>query len=156
MNINLTLFAQAAAFAAFIWFTYRFVWPPLMGAIEARQKQIADGLAAAEAGRTSFAKAEVKIGEMMKEAKGRSAEIIAQGEKLRNETVEQAKAEAKAEAERILAAAREEIQQELARARESLRDQLGDLVVAGASKILQREVDAKAHAELIASIQRQL
>ena len=82
MNINLTLFAQAAAFALFIWFTYRFIWPPLMGAIEARQKHIADGLAASEAGRNSLSKAEVKIGQMMTEAKHRSAEIIAQGEKL--------------------------------------------------------------------------
>ena len=127
-----------------------------MGAIETRQKQIADGLAAAEAGRNSLSKAEVKIGEMMKEAKNRSADIIAQGEKLKSETVEQAKAEAKAEADRILVAAKAEIQQEIARAKESLRDQLGDLVVAGASKILQREVDAKAHADLIASIKQQL
>ena len=156
MNINLTLFAQALAFAAFIWFTYRFVWPPLMGAIEARQKQIADGLAASDAGRQSLAKAELKIGDMMTEAKHRSAEIIAQGEKLKTETVEQAKAEAKVEAERILAAARAEIQQEIARAKESLRDQLGDLVVAGASKILKREVDAKAHADLIAAIRQEL
>ena len=156
MNINLTLFAQAAAFAAFIWFTYRFVWPPLMGAIEARQKQIADGLAAAEAGRSSFAKAEVKIGEMMKEAKSRSADIIAQGEKLKSETIEQAKADAQAEADRILAAAKAEIQQEVARAKDALRGQIGALAVAGASKILQREVDAKAHADLIASIKQQL
>lgn len=156
MNINLTLFAQAAAFAAFIWFTYRFVWPPLMGAIEARQKQIADGLAASEAGRQSLAKAELKIGEMMAEAKHRSADIIAQGEKLKSETIEQAKAEAKAEADRILAAAHAEIQQEIGRAKESLRDQLGDLVVAGASRILRREVDAKAHAELIATIKNEL
>jgi len=156
MNINLTLFAQALAFAAFIWFTYRFVWPPLMGAIEARQKQIADGLAASDAGRQSLAKAELKIGEMMTEAKHRSAEIIAQGEKLRTATVEQAKAEAKAEAERILAAAKAEIQQEVARAKESLRDQLGDLVVAGASKILKREVDAKVHADLIAAVRQEL
>lgn len=156
MDINLTLFAQALAFAAFIWFTYRFVWPPLMGAIEARQKQIADGLAASDAGRQSFAKAELKIGEMMTEAKHRSADIIAQGEKLRLETVEQAKAEAKVEAERILVAARAEIQQELGRAKESLRDQLGDLVVAGASQILKREVDAKAHADLIATIRQEL
>jgi F-type H+-transporting ATPase subunit b len=156
MNINLTLFAQALAFAAFIWFTYRFVWPPLMGAIEARQKQIADGLAASDAGRQSLAKAELKIGDMMTEAKHRSAEIIAQGEKLKTETVEQAKAEAKAEAERILAAARAEIKQEVARAKESLRDQLGDLVVAGASKILKREVDAKVHADLIAAVRQEL
>lgn len=156
MNINLTLFAQAAAFAAFIWFTYRFVWPPLMGAIEARQKQIADGLAASEAGRHSLAKAEVKISEMMTEAKSRSADIIAQGEKLKSEAIEQAKAEAKSEADRILAAAHAEIQQEIGRAKESLRDQLGVLVVAGASRILRREVDAKAHADLIAAIKNEL
>jgi F-type H+-transporting ATPase subunit b len=156
MNINLTLFAQAAAFAAFIWFTYRFVWPPLMGAIESRQKQIADGLAASDAGRQSLAKAELRIGELMTEAKHRSADIIAQGEKLKSETVEQAKLEAKAEAERILAAAKAEIQQEIARAKDSLRDQVGELVVAGAAKILKREVDAKAHAELIAAIRQEL
>jgi F-type H+-transporting ATPase subunit b len=156
MNINLTLIATAVAFAAFIWFTYRFVWPPLLGVIEARQKEIADGLAASEAGRASFAKAEAKIGQMMDEAKHRSAEIIAQGEKLHAETVEQAKAEAQAEAARILAAARAEIAQEVARAKEALRDQVGDLAVAGAAKILRREVDARAHAELLAALKQEL
>ena len=156
MNINLTLIAQAAAFALFIWFTAKFVWPPLMTAIEKRQKEIADGLAAADAGRQSFAKAEVKIGAMMTEAKGHAAEIIAQGEKLKSETVEQAKAEAKAEADRILAAAKAEIEQEVARAKEALRNQVGALAVAGATKILQREVNAAAHADLLAEIQREL
>ena len=152
MNINLTLIAQAAAFALFIWFTAKFVWPPLMTAIEKRQKEIADGLAAADAGRQSFAKAEVKIGAMMTEAKGHAAEIIAQGEKLKSETVEQAKAEA----DRILAAAKAEIEQEVARAKEALRGQVGALAVAGAAKILQREVNAAAHADLLAEIQREL
>ncbi|MBK7742280.1 MAG: F0F1 ATP synthase subunit B [Betaproteobacteria bacterium] len=156
MNINLTLFAQAAAFALFIWFTARFVWPPLMRAIEARQKQIADGLAAGEQGRQNLSTAEKRSADMLAEGKAKAAEIIAQGEKLKSETVEQAKAEAKAEADRILVAAKAEIQQEMARAKESLRDQLGDLVVAGASKILQREVDAKAHADLIAAIKQPL
>ena len=156
MNINLTLIAQAAAFALFIWFTAKFVWPPLMRAIETRQKEIADGLAAADAGRQSFAKAEVKIGEMMAEAKGHAAEIIAQGEKLKSETIEQAKSQAQAEADRILAAAKAEIQQEVARAKDALRSQIGALAVAGASKILQREVNAAAHADLLAEIQREL
>ena len=156
MNINLTLIAQAAAFALFIWFTAKFVWPPLMTAIEKRQKEIADGLAAADAGRQSFAKAEVKIGAMMTEAKGHAAEIIAQGEKLKTETVEAAKHDAKAEADRILVAAKAEIEQELARARESLRNQVSDLAVAGAAQILKREVDAKAHADLLAAIRQQL
>ena len=156
MNINLTLLMQAAAFAAFIWFTAKFVWPPLMGAIETRQKQIADGLAAGEQGRQSLASAEKRIADMLAEAKARSHEIIVQGEKLRSETVEAAKAEAKAEAERIIASAKAEIQQEVARAKESLRNQVSDLAVAGATKILKREVDAKAHADLLAAIRQEL
>jgi F-type H+-transporting ATPase subunit b len=106
MDINLTLFMQAAAFAAFIWFTAKFVWPPLMRAVDTRQKQIADGLAAGEQGRQSLASTEKRIGELMVEAKSRSSEIIAQGEKLKTETIEAAKAQAKAEADRILAGAR--------------------------------------------------
>jgi len=156
MDINLTLFMQAAAFAAFIWFTARFVWPPLMRAVDTRQKQIADGLAAGEQGRQSLANTEKKIAEMMVEAKQRSSEIIAQGDKLKTETIEAAKGQAKAEADRILAGAKAEIEQEIQRAREALRNQVADLAVAGASKILKREVDAKAHADLLAAIQREL
>jgi F-type H+-transporting ATPase subunit b len=127
-----------------------------MGAIETRQKQIADGLAAGEEGKQSLANAERRIADMLTEAKSRSSDIITQGEKLKTETVEAAKLEAKAEAERILAAARSEIQQEISRAKEALRDQVSDLAIAGATKILQREVDAKAHADLLASIRQQL
>jgi F-type H+-transporting ATPase subunit b len=156
MDINLTLLMQAVAFAAFIWFTAKFVWPPLMRAIETRQQQIADGLAAGEQGRQSLASAEKRIADMLAEAKSRSHDIIAQGEKLKSETVDAAKAEAKAEADRILAAAKAEIQQEVARAKEALRDQVADLAVAGATRILKREVDAKAHTELLAAIRQQL
>jgi F-type H+-transporting ATPase subunit b len=156
MDINLTLLMQAVAFAAFIWFTAKFVWPPLMGAIANRQKSIADGLAAGEEGRQNLANAEKRIADMLAEAKMRSSEIIAQGEKLKVETVDAARSEARAEAERILVAARAEIQQELSRARESLRNQVSDLAVAGASQILKREVDAKAHADLLAAIRQQL
>ena len=141
MDINFTLVMQAVAFGAFIWFTAKFVWPPLMGAIETRQKQIADGLAAGEAGKQSLANAERRIADMLSEAKTRSSEIIAQGDKLKTETVEASKAE---------------IEQELARARESLRNQVSDLAVAGAAQILKREVDAKAHADLLAAIRQQL
>jgi F-type H+-transporting ATPase subunit b len=156
MNINLTLLMQAGAFAAFIWFTAKFVWPPLMRAIEARQKTIADGLAAGEQGRQSLATAEKRIGDLMNEAKSKAAEIVAQGEKFRAETVEAARQEAKAEADRILVGARAEIAQEVARAKESLREQVASLAVVGAEKILAREVDAKAHADLLAAIQRQI
>ena len=152
MNINFTLFMQAIAFFAFILFTAKFVWPPLMRAIDTRQQQIAEGIAAGEEGRHSLANAEKRIADMVAEAKSRSSEIIAQGEKLKSETVDAAKTEA----ERILVAAKAEIQQELARAKEALRDQVADLAVAGAAKILKREVDAKVHADLLASIRREL
>ncbi|MEO8739452.1 MAG: F0F1 ATP synthase subunit B [Casimicrobiaceae bacterium] len=156
MNINFTLVMQAIAFFVFILFTAKFVWPPLMRAIETRQKQIADGLAAGEEGRQSLSKAEVQIQKLTADAKTRASEIIAQGEKLRTETVEHSKAEAKAEGERIIAAAKAEIQQEVMRAKEALRNQVADLAVAGAAQILKREVDPKAHAELLARIQKQL
>ena len=152
MNINFTLVMQAIAFFVFILFTAKFVWPPLMRAIETRQKQIADGLAAGEEGRQSLSKAEAQILKLTADAKTRASEIIAQGEKLRAETIEHAKTEG----ERILAAAKAEIQQEVMRAKESLRNQVADLAVAGAAQILKREVDPKAHAELLARIQKQL
>ncbi len=156
MNINLTLLMQAVAFFVFILFCAKFIWPPLMRAIETRQKQIADGLAAGEEGRQSLSKAETHIAQMMTEAKARVSEIIAQGEKLKNETIEQSKGAAKVEGDRILAAAKAEIEQEVFRAKESLRNQVAELAVAGAAKILKREVDPKVHAELLAGIQKQL
>ena len=156
MNFNLTLIMQAVAFLIFIWLCAKLIWPPLMAAIETRQKQIADGLAAGEQGKQSLASTERKIADMMTEAKQRSSEIIAQGDKLKNETIEAAKLQAKVEADRILAGAKAEIEQEIQRAREALRNQVADLAVAGASKILKREVDPKAHADLLAAIQREL
>jgi F-type H+-transporting ATPase subunit b len=154
MNFNLTLIMQAVAFTAFIWFCARFIWPPLMRAIETRQKQIADGLAAGEQGRKDLANAEKRDAQMLAEAKAKSAEIVAIGEKFRAETIEQSKI--KAEGERILVAAKAEIQQELARAKEQLRDAVADLAVAGAAKILKKDVDAKVHAELLAQLKREL
>ncbi len=156
MNFNLTLIMQAVAFTAFIWFCARFIWPPLMRAIDTRQQQIADGIAAGEQGKQSLANVEKRIADMLAEAKTRSSEIIAQGDKLKSETIDAAKSDAKTEADRILTAAKAEIQQEVARAKEALRNQVADLAVAGAAKILKREVDAKAHADLLASIRQQL
>ena len=156
MNINLTLLMQAVAFFAFILFTAKFVWPPLMRAIEVRQKQIADGLAAGEEGRHNLVNAEKRIAEMLNEAKARATEIVAQGEKLKSDAVDQARTDAEAEANRILAAAKSEIEQEVYRAKEALRGQVAELAVAGASRILRREVDAKAHADLLAEIEKQL
>ena len=156
MNINLTMFVQALIFAVFIWLCAKFIWPPLMHAIEARQKEIADGLAAGEEARQSLGRAEKQIAQMMTDAKARGSEIVTQGEKFKSETVAQARREAKAESDRIVAAARAEIEQEVQRAKEALRDQVAELAVAGARKILGREVDAKTHADLLAELQRQL
>ena len=156
MNINLTLFMQAAIFALFIWFCATFIWPVLMRAIGERQKQIADGLAAGEEARQSLSRAEKQIAEMLSEAKTRASDIVAQGEKTKNETIEQARTDAKTEGDRLIASAKAEIAQEVSRAKEALRNQVADLAVAGASQILKREVDAKAHADLLAALQKQL
>ena len=156
MNFNLTLIMQAIAFGLFIWFCARFVWPPLMRAIETRQKQIADGLAAAEQGKRDLANAEKRDAEMLAAAKSRSSEIVAIGEKYKADAIEQAKVDAKAEADRIVAAAKAEIEQEVARAKEQLRDSVAALAVAGASQILKREVDRNVHAQLLDQLKRQL
>ena len=156
MNMNLTLVMQAVAFFAFILFTAKVVWPPLIRAIETRQRQIAEGLQAGEQGRQSLSTAEKRIGAMLDEAKQKAAEIVAQGEKFRAETVEAARTEAQSEKDRIVASGRSEIEQELTRAKEQLRNQVADLAVAGASRILKREVDAKAHADLLAAIRTEL
>ncbi|HVP08619.1 MAG TPA: F0F1 ATP synthase subunit B [Burkholderiales bacterium] len=156
MNINISLFAQAAVFAAFIWFTIRFVWPPLLRAIEARQKQIADGLAAAEQGKRSLETSAKQAEQAIQDARGRAAEIIEHAEKRGAQMIDEAKTAAKAEGDREKAAAKAEIQQEAQRAREQLREQVAALAVAGAEKILRREVDAKAHADLLDGIKKQL
>jgi F-type H+-transporting ATPase subunit b len=156
MNFNLTLIAQALVFAAFIWFTVKFVWPPLLRAIEARQKTIADGLAAAEQGKKSLEVSSKQADKAIQDARARAADIIAQAEKRDAQMIEAAKTAAKAEGDREKAAAKAEIEQERSRAREQLRDHVASLAVAGAEKILRREVDAKAHAQLLEDIKRQL
>ncbi len=156
MNINFTLFAQAIVFSAFIWFTVKFVWPPLLRAIETRQKQIADGLAAGARGKKSLEISSKQAEQTIQEARTRAAEIIVQAEKRDAQMIEEAKSAAKAEGDREKAAAKADIQQEASRAREQLREQVAALAVAGAEKILRREVDAKAHAELLDGIKKQL
>jgi len=156
MNITFTLVAQAIVFVTFIWFTKVFVWPPLLRAIEARQKQVADGLAAAEQGKKSLESSSRQAEKAIQEARTRAAEIIGQAERRDAQMIEEAKATAKAEGDREKAAAKADIQQEVARAREQLREQVAALAVAGAEKILRREVDAKAHAELLDGIKKQL
>ena len=156
MNLTFTLFAQAAVFITFVLFTKRFVWPYLLRAIETRQKTIADGLAAAEEGRRSLELSSRRAEEDMRKARERATEVLAQAERRAAQMIEEARNAAKAEGEREKAAAKAEIAQEVTRAREQLRDQVASLAVAGAEKILRREVDARAHGELLDSIKKQL
>ena len=156
MNINLTLFAQALVFAGLSWFTVKFVWPPLLRAIETRQKTIADGLAAAEEGKRSLELSNRRADEEVRKARERAAEVLSQAEKRAAQLIDEARNAAKEEGNREKAAAKAEISQEVTRAREQLRDQVASLAVAGAEKILRREVDAKAHSDLLETIKRQL
>ncbi|MBU3643780.1 MAG: F0F1 ATP synthase subunit B [Candidatus Methylopumilus sp.] len=156
MDINFTLVAQAIAFLVLIVFTIKFVWPPLLTAIETRQKEIADGLAAGERGRAELEQSSKRAADALAEAKQKAAEILALAEKRATEIVEEAKANAKAEGERIITGAKAEIDQELNRAKEGLRQQVSTLAIAGAEKILRKEIDAKAHAEILTSIAKEL
>src|SRR5262249_3636180 len=156
MSINVTLFAQVITFALFIWFSAKFIWPPLLRAMEARQKTVAEGLAAAERGRQDLEAAAKRSNEMMTQAKQQVQDIIAQAERRAAQIVEEARGTAKTEGERIVAGAKAEIDQEFSRAKEALREQVAALAVAGAEKILRREVDAKAHADLLAQLRQGL
>lgn len=156
MNINITLVAVAIAFGIFIWFTAHFVWPVLMNKIEERQKKIADGLAAGEEGKRVLVEAERRSHSALQEARDRAQGMTSDSERRANQIIDEAKLQAKAEAERILAAAQDQIQQELTKAKGQLRDQVAVLAVAGAERILKREVDAKAHADMLAQLKAQL
>ncbi len=156
MNINATLLGQAITFAVLIWFTVKFVWPPLLAAIEERRQTIADGLASADRGKHDLELAAKRAADAIREAKEKAADIVAQAEKRGQQLVEEAKQAAQAEGERQLVAAKAEIEQEAVKVREALRQRVADLAVAGAEKILRREVDAKAHASLLADIGREL
>lgn len=156
MNINLTLFAQMIAFAVFVGFCMRYVWPPLMKALEARAARIAEGLAAAERGAHEQELGRKRALEVMAQAKTDAGEIVAQAQKRYNELLDEAKRDASAEAERIKTAAHAEIELEANRAREELRERMAALAVAAAEKILQKEVDASAHRALLDSFAKQL
>lgn len=156
MNINMTLIGQSITFAFFVWFCMKFVWPPIVGALEARKKQIADGLAAADRGKHELELAARRASETLHEAKIKASEIIAHAEKRGSQIVEEAKNTAKGEGDRMIVAAKAEIEQESHRAREALRGDVAALVVAGAGKVLRREVDAKAHADLLEAIKNEL
>lgn len=156
MNITVTLFAQVVAFITLIWFVNKVLWKPMNGLLEDRQKRIADGLAAAEKGKKEQELAEKKAKEDIAEAKKQAAEIVSQAQKRGNDIVEEAKENARAEAERIITAANAEIEQEVNRAKESLRKEVSSIAVAGATKVLKKEIDAKAHSALLDDLAAQI
>ena len=156
MNLNFTLVAQAITFALFIWFTMKVVWPVLLRKIEARQKTIADGLAEAERGRSSLADAQKQTEKLIGEARARAQEIVAAAEKSASQRIEESKQQAKTEGERLVAAANAQIQQEVQSAKQQLREQVAQLAIAGAEKILKREVDAKAHSAMLDQLKAQI
>ena len=156
MNINLTLIGQLLAFVVFVWFTKKFVWTPIIAALNERKAKIADGLAAAERGQHEQELAKERAVEELKKAKAQAAEIINQANRRANEIVDEAKENARAEGERILAAAQADIEQETNRARETLRGKVAELAVAGAEKILRREINADAHSEVLDAVAKQL
>jgi len=156
MDFTLTIIVQAIVFALFIWFVAHFIWPWMLGKIEARQKMIADGLAEAERGKSSLAEAQKQTETLLKEARERAHELMVIAEKSANQRVEDAKAQAKVEGERILAAAHAQIGQEVQSAKQQLREQVASLAMAGAEKILRREIDAKAHSDMLNQLKAQL
>ena len=156
MNFNATLIGQMITFAVFVWFCMKYIWPPLMAALDERNARIADGLAAAQRGQQDLEDAKVKVGESLTEAKQQAQEIINQAQKRANEIVDEAKDVAREEADKIKTAATADIDQQINSAREHLRKEVSSIALAGAEQILKREVDAKAHAavldELVAQI----
>ena len=156
MNLNATLFAQLIVFFILAWFTMQFVWPPIVKALDERAKKIADGLAAAERGKHDLELATKRSTEALREGKEKASELIANAEKRAAQMIEEAKVNAKAEADRIVAGAKAEIDQEAVRAKEQLREQVASLVVSGAEKILRREINTQAHADILATIKQDL
>jgi F-type H+-transporting ATPase subunit b len=156
MNFNLTLIGQMISFGVFVWFTMTYVWTPIVAALDARKTKVAEGLAAAERGHHEQELGRKRAVETMQAAKAQAAEVIGQAQRRATEIVEQAKLDARAEGERMLVAARAELDQETNRAREGLRSKVGELAVAAAEKILQREVDATANQAIVDSFAKQI
>ena len=156
MNINATIIGQAIVFLILIWFTVKFIWPPLLQAVEARQKKIADGLAAAERGQNELQSAHGQAEAVVNEARQKAVKIIEQANKRSAEIVEEARGTAIAEGQRLVGDAKQEIVLKQGRARDALRQDVAKLAVAGASRLLEREIDPKAHAELIEKLAREI
>jgi F-type H+-transporting ATPase subunit b len=156
VDINMTLIGQSVAMIIFVWFCMKFIWPPIMNAIEERQTQIADGLAAAERGQQSLDKATVQAEEIVDVARKQATTILDQAHARANEIVAEGKVNGMKERERQIAAALAEVEQEVNRAREELRGQVSAIAVASAEKILRREIDSKAHEDILSRLAAEL
>jgi F-type H+-transporting ATPase subunit b len=156
MNINATIIGQAIVFLILIWFSVKFIWPPLLKAIEDRQKKIADGLAAAERGQKELHQASGDAQAIVDEAREKALKIVDQANRRSSEIVEEARSTAISEGQRLVGDARQEVALEQARARDALRKDVGTLAVAGASRLLEREIDPKTHADLIEKLAREI
>ncbi len=154
--MNATLLGQAIAFVLFVWFCMKYVWPPLMAAIENRQKNIADGLAAADRAAKDLSLAQANASDKLKEAKKAAAEIIDQANKRKSQILEESQIEAQAERQKILDQGRAELETERNRARDELRKQVAVLAIAGAEKILERSIDENAHQDILNEITAKL
>lgn len=156
MNMNATILGQTIAFILFVWFCMKFVWPPLMAAIENRQKEIAEGLSSAERAKKDLALAQNNATEQLKEAKLQSAQIVEQANKRKAQIVEDATREAQAEREKILTQAQAEVEAERNRVKEELRKQVAALALVGAEKILERQIDAAANSDIVEKVVAEL
>lgn len=156
MNPNITLLGQMISFALLIWFTVKFIWPPLINAIEERQKKIAEGLAAADKSQESLAEAEARAAELLREARSKANQVIDQANVRATQLIEKAKQDAIAEAEQQKALALDEIASATFRAKEELRRQVAGLAVAGAEKLIQRQIDTSAQKALLDELAAQL
>jgi F-type H+-transporting ATPase subunit b len=156
MNLNATLFAQTIVFIILGWITMKFIWPPLIRAIEDRQRKIADGLAAAERGYKELQNANGEAQTILAEARDKALKIVDQANRRSGEIIEEARSTALTEGQRLVGDARQEAALEQARARDALRKDVATLAVAGASRLLEREIDPRAHADLIERLAREI
>ena len=156
MHINLTLVIQMAVFAVLIWFTMRFVWPMILGPMQERERRIAQGLAAADKGEEELKQARSSAESILREARDRAGVIVEQAQRNATEILDQARSAATQEGQRLVAAAQEQIELDAARAKEQLRKQVGAIAVAAAAKLLEREIDGRAHEALLNEFAAQL
>ncbi len=156
MSINATLFVQAFVFAILVWFTMKFVWPPIANALDERAKKIADGLAAADKAKSELSLANRRVEDELTKSRTESAARLADAERRGQALIEEAKARATEEATKIVAAAKVEADQQTVKAREALREQVAALAVKGAEQILRKEVNASVHADLLGRLKTEL